>query len=57
MAGKKQYKPGQTVPVSGQYKNTTTKTEVTSVKGEPLPPTPKSGQSYILVDKTKHKKK
>ena len=28
--------------------------EVTSVKGKPLPPTPKSGQSYVLVDPTKN---
>lgn len=56
MSGKKRYSPGETVPKSGQYKNTSTRTEVTSVKGEPLPPTPKSGQKYVLVDKTKHKR-
>lgn len=55
MAGKT-YKPGQKAPHSGQYKNKSTKTEVTVVKGEPLPPTPKSGQGYTLTDKTKHKK-
>ncbi len=48
--------PGTKADASGQYKNTTTKTEVTVTKGEPLPPTPKSGQGYVLVDKTKHKK-
>ena len=48
--------PGTKASTSGQYKNTTTKTEVTVTKGEPLPPTPKSGQGYVLVDKTKHKK-
>lgn len=47
--------PGQQAPTSGQYQNTTTKTEVTVVKGEPLPPTPGKGQQYRLVDKTKHK--
>jgi hypothetical protein len=57
MAGKKRYSPGAKVSVSGQYKNTTTGTEVTSVKGEVLPPTPKPGQKYVLVDKTKHKSK
>jgi hypothetical protein len=30
-------------------------TEVTVTKGETLPPTPKPGQGFILVDKTKHK--
>jgi YjzC-like protein len=53
---KRTYKPGQTAPTSGQYKNTKTKTEVTVTKGEPLPPTPKAGQRYVLVDRTKHKK-
>jgi hypothetical protein len=48
-------KPGVKAPLSGQYKNTSTKTEVTSVKGEPLPPGPK-GSTYNLADKTKHKR-
>ena len=56
MAKKKVFKPGQKAPVSGQYKNIKTGYEVTVVKGEPLPPTPKKGQGYTLVDKTKHKK-
>ncbi len=56
MPGKKRFKPDESVPISRQYKNTSTGNEVTSVKGEPLPPTPKSGQRYVLVDKTKHKK-
>ena len=49
-------KPGMPAPKSGQYQNTETKTEVTVVKGEPLPPTPKPNQPYKLVDATKHKK-
>jgi hypothetical protein len=52
----KKYSPGQTVPESGQYKNTSTKSEVTCVKGEKFPPTPKGGQQYTLTDKTKHSK-
>jgi len=48
-------KPGMKAPISGQYKNTGTKTEVTSVKGEKLPPGPK-GSTYNLTDKTKHKR-
>lgn len=52
----KEYKPGEIAKKSGQYQNTTTKTEVTGTKGEPLPPTPKSGQRYKMVDPTKHKK-
>lgn len=54
------HKPGQKAPVSGQYgivgpKGGKTGTEVTVTKGETLPPTPKPGQGFVLVDKTKHK--
>jgi hypothetical protein len=52
----KTLKPGTPAPKSGQYQNTTTGTEVTTTRGEPLPPTPGKGQSYKLVDLTKHKK-
>ncbi len=53
-------KPGQPAPTSGQYgvvgtRGGDTGREVTAVKGKPLPPTPKPGQTYTLVDKTKHK--
>ena len=54
--GNKNYSPGEKAPRSGQYKNTSTGYEVTVVKNEPLPPTPKPKQKYVLVDKTKHKK-
>jgi hypothetical protein len=29
---------------------------VAVVKGEPLPPTPKKRETYVIVDKTKNKK-
>jgi len=53
------HRPGQKAPVSGQYeivgpKGGKTGAEVTVTKGETLPPTPKAGQSFVLVDKTKH---
>jgi len=53
-------KPGEIAQVSGQYqivgpKGGKTGTEVTVVEGKHLPPTPKSGQTFVLVDKTKHK--
>ena len=52
-------KPGQTAPRSGQYQQVGPRgghgPEVTSVKGEPLPPTPTAGSTYRLVDPTKHK--
>jgi hypothetical protein len=47
--------PGTRVDQSGQYRNTTTKREVTVVRNEPLPPTQQPGQRYRLVDPTKHK--
>jgi hypothetical protein len=52
----KSNKPGTPAPASGQYKQPGSKTEITSIKGKPLPPTPKPGGSWAIVDKTKHKK-
>ncbi|MDN3297489.1 hypothetical protein ACLGI4_14990 [Streptomyces sp. HMX112] len=54
MAGKK-LNPGMPAPASGQYRPTGGGSEVTAVKGKSLPPTPKKGQGWKLVDKTKHK--
>jgi len=53
-------KPGNKAPESAQYEvvgsrgGDTGGKERTVVKGEPLPPTPKSGQKYRLADRTKH---
>ena len=59
MSKPKGLKPGQPAPASGQYQQVGPKGgkghEVTSVKGEPLPPTSKSGSTYNLVDPSKHK--
>jgi hypothetical protein len=52
-------KPGQPTPRSGQYQQIGPRggkgPEVTSVKREPLPPSPTKGTTYTLVDPTKHK--
>ncbi len=48
-------RPGTPAPESGQYKIPGSKTEITAVQNKPLPPTPKPGQGYVLVDLTKHK--
>lgn len=53
-------KPGQIADTSGQYERIgprggRTGHEVTVVKGEPLPPTPRPGETYVISDKTKHK--
>jgi len=53
------FKPGSTCTVSGQYEivwvSTGTKTGVerTVVNGKHFPPTPQTGQAFVLVDKTK----
>jgi len=48
-------KPGERANRSGQYENTRTRKEVTVTKGEPMPPAPKSGDRYKIVDPTKNK--
>ena len=52
-------KPGSKAPRSGQYeiigpRGGHTGEERTAIKGKPLPPTPKSGQTFELVDPTKN---
>ena len=52
-------KPGEKADRSGQYeivgpRGGRTGKERTVVKGEPFPPTEKSGQGFILVDPTKN---
>jgi hypothetical protein len=52
-------RPGQDAPASGQYQQIGPRggkgREITSVKGEPLPPGPAKGTTYKLVDATKNK--
>ncbi len=52
-------KPGNKAPASGQYQQIGPRggkgREVTTVKGEPLPPSTSSGSTYTLVDPTKNK--
>jgi hypothetical protein len=57
---KSKLKPGDKAPASGQYevigsRGGGTGKEVTVVKGEPLPPTDKPGQTYSIADRTKNK--
>lgn len=54
-------KPGQPCPQSGQYavvgpRGHRYPNEVTGVSGKPMPPTPKPGQHFELVDPTRHKR-
>lgn len=51
------FKPGETCPTSGQYavvdrEGKSVGTERTVVRGATFPPTPGSGQGYVLVDPT-----
>lgn len=53
-------KPGETAKQSGQYvqvgpRGGITGVERTVTRGEPLPPTPRPGMTYMLVDRTKTK--
>ena len=55
----KTYRPGQKAPRSGQYeiigpRGGRTGKERTIVRDEPMPPTLKKGQEYVIVDPTKH---
>ena len=54
------FKPGQIVLRSGQYRivgvnGIKLKKEVTCVKGERFPPTPRKNQTYELEDATNNK--
>lgn len=56
---KRHMTPGTPAPASGQYeiigpRGGKTGDERTVVRGEPLPPTPKAGEGYRLVDRTKN---
>ena len=59
MSKKSGLKPGNIAPRSGQYQQIGPRgrrgPEVTSVKGEPPPPTQTPRSTYKLVDPTKHK--
>ena len=52
-------KPGQPAERSGQYEQVgprggCTGEERTVVRGEPLPPTPRPGMRYVLVDPSRN---
>jgi hypothetical protein len=56
----KTFKPGEKAPVSGQYgvvgpRGGKTDKEITSEKGNPLPPPPGPGQRYVVNDPTHNK--
>jgi hypothetical protein len=61
MSNTRIYKPGEIVPVSGQYgavdsNHRLNGREVTCVKGEPFPPTRVGEIGYVLKDATAHRR-
>lgn len=46
---------GQVAPISGQYRPSGSKHEVTFVQGKRVPPTASGATKFTLVDPTKHK--
>jgi hypothetical protein len=55
-------RPGQQTPTSGQYERVGPRGgkvpgEITSTEGNPLPPSLAAGQTYKLVDPTRHKRR
>lgn len=59
MGSRKDMKPGEKAPASGQYgivgpRGGDTGQERTATRGKPLPPTPKPGQTYRLDDATRN---
>lgn len=54
MSESKRYRSGEKSPASGQVRIVGTKDERTVVKGEPMPPTPKSRQSFVFIDRTRN---
>jgi len=48
---------GQKAPVSGQYRPLGTELEITLSKGDRVPPYNRKAKTFVLVDKTKHKRK
>jgi len=48
-------KTGGTASQSGQFQVSGTKREITLSKGERVPPYGGKAQTFVLVDKTKHK--
>ena len=49
-------KTGGTAPKSEQNQVSATKPEITLTKGERVPPYGGDAKTFVLVDKTKHKK-
>lgn len=49
-------KTGGTASTSGQYRASGTRQEITLSKGDRVPPHGGKAQTFVLVDKTRHKR-
>ncbi len=49
-------KVGHKCPASGQYVSIGNSTEITMIKNKVVPPSKNGSTTYVLVDKTKHRK-
>jgi hypothetical protein len=47
---------GEKTPVSGQYQPAGTKQEITLSRGDRVPPYHGRAKTFVLVDRTKHKR-
>lgn len=57
MAQKIVARTGEKTPVSGQYRPSGSRTEITLSRGDRVPPNNQGAQQrFTLVDKTKHKR-
>ncbi len=56
MSAKISTRTGQTAKVSGQYRPSGSRKEITLSKGDRVPPYSGEAKSFTLVDKTKHKR-
>lgn len=56
MTAKISTRTGQTAKVSGQYRPSGSRKEITLSKGDRVPPYSGEAKSFTLVDKTKHKR-
>ncbi len=56
MIAKISTRTGQTTKVSGQYRPSGAKSEITLSRGDRVPPYSGKAKSFTLVDKTKHKR-
>jgi hypothetical protein len=56
MGSKPVTRTGERAPISGQYQPAGTKQEITLSRGDRVPPYHGRAKTFVLVDRTKHKK-